>query len=119
MVTSLRDGERERGLEVDAERRRVGDAAVLRARDFGGGEGEGDGEMAAERAEKTDEEPAHVAAALATQLETGFDGIDLLCFLDGLGVLEILNENVLDADGNGMEEIERVREGLSGVSNEC
>ena len=58
-------------------------------------------------------------SALATHLETGFDRIDLFCFLDGLGVFEILDENVLDVDGNGMEEIERVREGLSGVPDEC
>ena len=38
LVTSLRVCERERGLEVDAERRRLGDAAVLRASDVGGGE---------------------------------------------------------------------------------
>lgn len=43
----------------------------------------------------------------------------MFCFLDGLGVFEILDENVLDVDGNGMEEIERVREGLSGVPDEC
>lgn len=116
---SLCDGEKERGLEVDAERRGVGDAAVLRACDFRGGEGEGDGEVAGEHAEKADKEPVHVAAALATYLETGFDRIDLFCFLDGLGVFEILDENVLDVDGNGMEEIERVREGLSGVPDEC
>lgn len=115
---SLCDGGRERGLEVDAERRGVGDAAVLRACDFRGGEGEGDGEVVAEHAEKADKEPVHVAAALATHLETGFDRIDLFCFLDGLGVFEILDENVLDVDGNGMEEIERVREGLSGVPDE-
>lgn len=77
----------------------VGDAAVLRACDFRGGEGEGDGEVAAECAEKADKEPVHVAAALATHLETGFDRIDLFCFLDGLGVFEILDENVLDVDG--------------------
>ena len=92
---SLCDGEKERGLEVDAERRGVGDAAVLRACDFRGGEGEGDGEVAGEHAEKADKEPVHVAAALATYLETGFDRIDLFCFLDGLGVFEILDENVL------------------------
>lgn len=75
--------------------------------------------MAVERAKKVSEEGAHVASALASELEVGLDRIDSLRLLNCLCVFELLDENVLDVDGHGVEEVERVCKGLSGVADEC
>ena len=75
--------------------------------------------MAVEGAEEVCEERAHVASALTAELEVGLDRIDLLRLLHCLRVFELFDENVLDVDGDGVEEIERICEGLSGVSDKC